>query len=394
MRPLARAAFWAVLALGYAAVALGSGLDRMSESNPGLAASTPAPFRSFAARQLALEALRTNRPDAAMSEASLSIARDPMDARSSGMLGAAHLLAGKADSARKAFTVSGALGWREPITQTYWMRAALEVGDYAIASQRLDAILRQTPDYQGRRELLAMLEASPEGRAQLINRLAEAPSWQNAYFFDSLNLPQAERRIRAEVALGISSEANVRDCPLVAALTSELARGGDIALGREVWRAHCQPEGQLGLATNGAFELAGLVRPASAFDWVWADDGAVELGLGPVTGFAGQALTVTNRAPGLRVFASQLLALDAGRYNVSWVARNQSGKPASGILLSIACDPNSLRTVPVSLADGRAARFAGQFEVPVGCTGQWLKLAIEQGAESSTLDELSIVPGS
>jgi hypothetical protein len=391
MRSLARLLAGGVAIACYAAAALGSGLDRMSEARPEMAVATPEVFHTFAARRLAFDDLRRNRPDSAVSHAQRAVQRDPLDAQSSGLLGAALLAAGKNDSARAAFTVAGALGWREPLTQSYWMGVALEQGDLRIAAQRLDAILRQAPQYEGRQQMVALFEASPEGREQLVERLADAPVWRGSYFQDVHQLSPLNRKLRAEVALRLSEDAKVRDCSLVSGLSSVLTNEADFALGHRVWRAHCLPPGQQGFVNNGGFEFSGLVRPKNAFDWVWTEDGAVELGLGQVPGFFGQALSLTNRAPGYRVGATQLMALAPGRYRVSWRARNVSGQPGTGISVSVACDPNALATLPAVPVNTRTEQFSAQFNITAGCSGQWLKLGIAEGGESVTVDDLVVV---
>lgn len=390
MRSFARLLAGGVAIACYAAAAFGSGVDRMSEARPGLAAASPEVFHAFTARRLAVEELRRNRPDSAVSHARRAVQRDPIDAQSSGLLGAALLAAGKNDSARMAFTVSGALGWREPLTQSYWMSVALEQGDFRIAAQRLDAILRQSPEYDGRQEMLALFEASPDGREELVKRLADVPVWLGTYFRDANGVPLPNRQARAAVALRLP-EAGVRDCSLVAGLSSALTSEGNYALGRSLWRAHCLAPGEDGLVNNGDFELSGLVKPKNAFDWIWTEDGAVELGIGKMPGFSGQALSLTNRAPGHRVFATQLIALIPGRYRINWRARDAAGKPATGISVGVVCNPDSLATLAAASVDDRTAQFSAPFEVPASCPGQWLKLGIGEGVEAATVDDIVIL---
>jgi hypothetical protein len=55
------------------------------------------------------------------------------------------------------------LGWRNPATQVYWMTHALALGDTTVSAQRLDALLRQLPDFERRDVLIAALLESDEG---------------------------------------------------------------------------------------------------------------------------------------------------------------------------------------------------------------------------------------
>jgi hypothetical protein len=117
---------------------------------------------------------------------------DPVDPAVVGRLGWARMLAGDAGGAEAAFRVSGPMGWREPYTQIYWIGQGLHRGQAGLSAQRLDALLRQSPQFEGRDRLFAAITATPEGRAALAGQMGGSPA---GYRLSSPFLPIFPRRI-------------------------------------------------------------------------------------------------------------------------------------------------------------------------------------------------------
>lgn len=138
-----------------ALVATFAQLDRSARFAPQLAASVPAPFRGFAAEQLARQAVLAGDAEASMREARALLRARPMPAEHLALLARANLLAGNGDVALAALQAAAARGWREPFAQRAMAEAALESGDVEIAGQRI-AALRSTQAID--REELAELE--------------------------------------------------------------------------------------------------------------------------------------------------------------------------------------------------------------------------------------------
>ena len=161
---LARNASLTVLALGLATLAWGSGVDRMARTSPALAQIVPEPLRARAWRSEASLAL-LRQANTAEALAERAVRADPIDPASTSLLGAARFAGGDGPGAAAAFRVAGALGWRDQPTQLYWLLAALQAGDYPVATERLDALLRQAPVYPQAPALLGRLGATPGGRA-------------------------------------------------------------------------------------------------------------------------------------------------------------------------------------------------------------------------------------
>ncbi len=390
-----RARTWQVCTLGalvlFSIAAVVSGLDRAAEYRPGAAHWVPEPFRASAARALAVNELAGGQPALAHAMARRSVANDPSDARSVGLYAAALQLSGRPVEARRAFAVSGAMGWREPLTQLYWMSAALDERNFRVASQRLDAVLRQAPDYPGHVEFLAGFEAYPEGRDQLADRLADAPSWRETYFSDSYSLSASSQILRADVARRLAARHGLRDCRLLSQLVASLLMTHAFETAHQVWQMHCRHPDDGPFLSDAGFSRADTTRRATDFDWIWSDDGAIDLVAEPKPGFTGRALRVESSSARETAFASQMTVLPPGNYTASWQARDNDGKPAADIALSISCDKDIPLNQRATLRDTTDARWEAPFTVPAECPAQWLSLRIAGGARAATIDNVAIV---
>jgi len=380
-------------ALLYAALAVANGLDRISENQPDLVRSVPAPLQVNAARALAAEALRAQHTATAQSWAETAIARDPTNAQSVSLLGQAHVLAGEADAARKVFAVADRMGWRDPPTQVYWMLVALERRDFASGADRLDAVLRQSPRFDQRDMLLQMFESWPDGRAELAGRLAADPGWKKPYFADVNAVSDVTLYMRGEVAKQLANlEKAPRDCALVAPLVWRMPRKLSYREAHDVWQAYCRDEDETGAVSDPGFESVSLAKPESPFDWFFTQTGDVDLMIEKTPGFAGHALEVANSAPARQSFATQLLQLAPGRYRATWRASAVGTTPASAVTLSIQCRAERHQPLAARVIDKDKGVWAADFAVPGGCAAQYLDLAIAGGSDVVTIDDVHVAP--
>lgn len=382
-------AAWGALTV-FAIASVVSGLDRASESRLGAAKWVPAPFRVSSARELARQQMANGHAALAIVNARSSVARDPADARSVGLYGAALELSGKATAAREAFTVAGAMGWREPLTQLYWMSVAFEERNFRVATLRLDAVLRQAPEYPGHMELLAAVEAYPEGREQLAKRLADAPAWRDSYFSESSALPPSSQILRAEVARRLAEAEGMRDCQVVGGLVTSLTRIREFASARMVWQAHCRHPEDSSFLSDPGFSRVDPKRHGTEFEWALSDDSAVGVMLGPKHGFSGRALTVESTSERETAFATQMTVLPPGTYTASWLARDSDGKPAADVGLSVSCNRDMPQNRQTTLRDPQTARWDATFTVTADCPAQWLSLRISPGTRTATIDDIAI----
>jgi tetratricopeptide (TPR) repeat protein len=228
-----------VLAVVYAAVALANGADRIAATKEARALRFP---RALAVESLGLageRAIADARYDDALAIARSAVARAPIEPSSTALLGAAWLAKGDEDRAREAFTVAGKLGWRVPLTQAYWMRAALEAEDARIAALRLDALLRQQPALLAEDRLFAPIEATAEGRAALVSRLATRPPWLADYVNDHGAASREAMLRRAAVLLMLAATGQRLGCDMIRPAVVRLVVLNEPATAQQVWRAHC-----------------------------------------------------------------------------------------------------------------------------------------------------------
>jgi hypothetical protein len=228
-----------VLAVVYAAVAVANGADRIAATKEAKALRFP---RALAVESLGLageRAIADARYDDALAIARSAVLEGSIGERATALLGAAWLGKGDEDRAREAFTVAGKLGWRVPLTQAYWMRAALEAEDARIAALRLDALLRQQPALLAEDRLFAPIEATAEGRAALVSRLASRPPWLADYVNDHGAASREAMLRRAAVLLMLAATGQRLGCDMIRPAAVRLVVLNEPATAQQVWRAHC-----------------------------------------------------------------------------------------------------------------------------------------------------------
>ena len=388
---LARNASLTVLALGLATLAWGSGFDRMTRAAPRLAQIVPEALRANAWRAEATRALEQN-PNRAEALAARAVVADPIDPASSSLLGAARFARSDGPGAAAAFRVAGALGWRDQETQLYWMLAALQASDYPVATERLDALLRQTPNHPQGGMLLGQLGATPAGRTALAKRLAARSSWFHVYLstFDGVSPAQLADRaaVLEESAMAPAKVTCTEIGPLAGALY-----GQDRAVeARRLRRSHCGA--RQALLADGGFDAARL-NETSPFAWQFMGEGGLDLRLEPTAQGAGrsnvgQTLFAASTLPQRRVIAFQSVQLGVGSYRLAWAANDADGGPTSRIAARLTCKRGE-GAWPGSAVSSDGLRTA-EVEVPAGCAVQWLELAIDPGSGVVSLEEVRLSP--
>ena len=243
-----RAAF-ILLSLIYAGLVIGNGLDRLSAARPELANKLPQLFASEALRVAGAQALNDGNALAAVKIGEHALRDSPTDPQSAAMLGAGLLGIGDQLRANRAFRVAGRLGWRVPITQSYWMSKALAVSNYQLAALRLDALVREQPNLIIERQLLDPMERNPAGRAALIQRMALHPEWLQVYVGNSPS-NSTDAMLQRSVVLEEAAQAGVvLGCQMIAPMIARLV---ELKLPNEaarLWSAHC-PTKDRALVTN------------------------------------------------------------------------------------------------------------------------------------------------
>lgn len=368
--------------LAFAGVSVASGLDRMGAANPALALAVPAPFAAEAPAALATIALY--RQDFAQTEtlARQSLAHAPLEPGTAGLLGAGLVGQGKWKAGDKAFRVAGQLGWRDVPTQLYWMQVSIATGDWDIAAERADAVLRLDPKQADNPRIVGPLEDNPKGRSALIARMAGNPPWVAAYLRPSPDTP-VDRLEKRAVVLSEMTGAAKPSCDLAAPFAARLAGAREVAQAFGIWRRSC-PAAGAGLIRDPSFAAADALPPVP-FEWRLASSGSVTV----APAEDGKGLAITTRASFPREFARQLLVLPPGSYRLSW--REQGAIPGSPprVIPSLGCYQTDGNRLAASSQGGRAS---ARFTADSGCERLWLTLLVAPGSEDVRVSDVRLDP--
>lgn len=364
-------------AFGLASLALLSGVDRLGLSDARTAANKPAFISPVAARSLARMALTKGQPDQAEIWARRAVMAEPLDPGSSALLGAALFAQGHLARADDAFLVAGRLGWRDPITQLYWMQVALNRDETEIAAQRLDAVLRQVPAFPQADQLLNQFTNNEAGRRALAVRLSLRPSWLTAFVKPNAGIDPKQFRERALV-LGLLGPQALK-CDEVATLIDRLAQQGDVEQGLAIWRLACSARNGQGLMSDPGFAEATLGQQRTVFDWSFPADANLSVELLPGASET-QELRARVTAASSRAVTQQLLVLPPGGYRLSWSAKDDSGASVGRFAASLGCGTPQAGGTPGTLVDQKQARFAVDLDADPGCPGQLLVLWLAPGS--------------
>lgn len=354
--------------LVFAVAAILSGSDRQSRDFPNSPSYVGWPYDTGAADARAVMAFLRTGPASAIGYASRSVLSDPISVRSISMLCRALLFSQRTDEARQAFVVAGQLGWRDEMTQIYWLDQALQGGDYKVAAERLDALLRQTSTAENIDRFLPVVAATPEGRSAIADRLKLSPYWAKDmvnYLGEDLSLDQIMQRADLVQRTG----KGVWDCVAMERLAQKLINADKLDEAQKVWRSNCENDGSL--IYDGGFERLDTLKATAAFDWQLANrgDANVEIVSNP-TGQRSLALEVT--ATITLPIARQLVVLPPGRYRLSWRTPDTGAAQARALRVSLACNRDLGNSVEGVAVAGKRDAWSQEFTVDNECPARLL----------------------
>ena len=368
---------------GYAAMA--NGADRLSAFTPGIERLVPAPFRGSANAAHAVLALSRKDFPAAEEAAGASIAASPLNRDAVGLLALSRLLQNKADPADAAFRVSGQLGWRDTPTQLYWYAVGIDNGDYTLAAQRIDALLRANPDYPEAPRLIRPLESTPAGRAALVARLRERPEWLGRFARPGDNFTDEQLADRSAVLALLAQQHVVLGCDGVSALATRLVDRGMRSEGVALWKSQCGREqtSGAGLFDPGFGALAARVPSPFAWRTFTSGDVDVQTGIAPD---GKPATTLSNSSAFSVIVLQQSVQLAPG----AWRAQLQVTDPATArgkIFATIGCGANPGRTETTGDIVG-----AGQTIAATPCDKQFFSIWLRPRVDGVTLRRVTLTP--
>ena len=353
--------------IAFAIAALLSGTDRQSREFPSAPSVIGWPYDTGAARARAISAFVQNGPKSAIAFARRAILSDPISAQPISLLGRAQLYAGQAQAARKTFEVAGQLGWRDGMTQIYWLDQALQMGDIKVAAERLDALLRQSPRDENRDRFLAIVSATPEGRAAIAQRLKAMPTWTTVYVGDVKDLPAEQLAQRADVVLRTGR--GVWPCSASAIITQKLIDSNMLAEAQAVWRGTCAASNSL--VFDGGFDQLDTTMATRGFDWQLSSRGDVDVV--PAMDTAGnRLLDIAVSAPRTLPVLSQLVVLQPGTYRLTWKTPDTDPAKARALQVTLDCTATLGKAAAGTPATGQPGTWTQNFAVDQTCKAQRL----------------------
>jgi hypothetical protein len=376
----------ALMCLGYAALAIGSGLDRMSLKQPEYAARVPALFASQALRSEGAALIEQGQARAALAKGEAAVRDAPLDPGSTALLGIARFRTGDSAGADRAFRIAGQLGWREEFTQTYWMARALEIGDWRVAAMRLDALLRQHPELLAERRLLDPLETSPAGRAALAERILSAPAWLQSYAAALAEVPRPVLLLRAQVLGEVAARKGILGCETAAPLVERLVGAAAEREAAALWRQHCPGAGTT-LIYDGQFAAAWLQQDRSQFAWTFVGQSDANLLLEPVGEGPAKRLVVEATSPRARQIARQMMLIEPGRYRLSWTAEAAGDVVAA----TVSCEQGSRDWLAARYERG-SGRWIADVAIDASCKAHWLSIGLTGRSGTVKLGDIRLEP--
>lgn len=384
-----------VFALACAGIATGASLDRATRVRPELADAVPGPFQAEAMRSNAVAAIEWRRWAKGAAAARAYIAANPLNPNGSSVLAVNLLGAGDQDAGTSALRAAGKLGWRDMVAQLFWVDAAMAAGDFPVAAQRLDAVLRMKFGNERPFQVLRQLEATPAGREALVQRLVAKPSWLGDYVAETGALTGEALAARLAM-LDLMAKRNVAiECQeLGPAVNGLFANGGAVAA-RQLWLGQCvaAPE-RTALLQNPAFTRDSPVTMGTPFEWELFNSSGLRVDRKGSSGSKVGGIDIASDNVVTQVAARQYLMLAPGAYRLDWEV---GGDAPDTIGLTFSCASISKPDARVPLLDrtnGPGAprgRTSAIFQVGAGCGLQWLGVSVAPGGNAS-VERISIQP--
>lgn len=324
-----------LVVFGWAATS--SGLDRLSRDLPGLERLVPELFRAQADRSAAETQLVRTDNDAALARAKAAVAEDPIDPDATPLLGSAYAQLGRDTDAENAFRIAARFGWRNIATQAFWYDLALRSGDFKVAAERADALLRVHPILADQPDFLKSLESEAAGRQVLAQRLQAKPPWLTNYLNVDDDTPEDVIERRLSVFGEMDSRRHPMGCDEVAPFTRVLIHDGRRHDAETLWNANCPSLKVSGLLADPSFTR--VLNPSAKDPFSWSVMSSGDLSISQISDSHGpRGLVISNFAPGIRLALTQTVAFPAGVYKFSATRTANQSSTGGKLYISWGCD--------------------------------------------------------
>ena len=325
------------------------------------------------AREYALKALKANK----------------LDGRALRVLGQVAEHQGDEKRAAELFNKAVALSPRDVPSHVWLLEHALRQRQAKPAAVHLDALLRVSPQLANvLMPQAAALAVNPAAQGAMIRQLAQNPPWRRHLLMAlAASGYSADQIVPVYVKLNAQSKLEPGDyLPLIDRLNKE----GRYAQAYLTW-ANLIPEKQrkyLGNVFDGGFELP-IEEQIGSYGWlVQAVDGA-QAQMFSTSGTLGENSFYLEfegrRTPYAHL--SQMLALPAGQWQLSFRAKADRLESVRGLVWRITCQSNGRTLAETEPMQGRFnwREFNQPFTIPEDCAGQRLILMIPARIPAETL---------
>jgi hypothetical protein len=334
-----------------------------------------------AERSKADSALMRSDFKSAIEESRIALWQRPLDQPTLSGLGIAYLLDNRGEKADQIFRVAGKMGWRDSLTQRYWVAQSLQGQAFPEAAQWLDAAARTSGMTDAVQSGFPALEASDQGRAALLQRIRLHPVWLDDWVKQSATLDDTELDERTSV-LNAALRAGISpSSQSIASATRSLFQAQRYRAALEFWEA--------GMGTGSTVE-SGLWdddfsrmpidnSDASPFQWNIVNGSAAQATVEDYNNH--KHLSVSSYFSSAALVAIQGATLPGGQVKLMWRS-DSPGQSASLLYPRVRCADGPPLT-PVDSGEDKDDQWITVNIPQQNCDAQWVGIWFDPSLSSS-----------
>jgi tetratricopeptide (TPR) repeat protein len=293
---------------------------------------------------------------------------------------------GDAAETYRIMALAGQWGWRDPPTQSWILEQALRAGDYGIATQRADALLRRRIGQEQLFPVFRLAVADPRWREALAAQFADKPSWRLTFFHEGGATAPAQFDAMDTLFRAL------KDGPAPVSRAEAGAYLGMLVAKGEHRRAHrLWTELFAGAGGRNPLDLRWPDAVARdyplPFDWKLEEPTGVMLDVEQAAEGSPAMLHLVADRGSIGTLASRKILLPPGGYVLSGANFDRDSRL---LRWTVTCDGSGGALLLDPIATPSSSKLA--FTVPPGCSVQSIALAIRDLDGRSAVDLLLPAP--
>lgn len=297
------------------------------------------------------------------------------------VMGLAAEARGDVTGAFRLMALAGQWGWRDPPTQSWILAQALRAGDYGVAIQRADALLRRRIGQEQLFSVFRLAVADPRLRDALAAQFADGPSWRLSFFHQGGSTAPAQydamdalfRALRTGSAPVSRAEAGAYLAMLVAK--------GEYRRAHRLWAELFARADEADSSDLSWPDVAARDHPLP-FDWKLEEPSGVSLDVDQPAAGSPAMLRIFADRGSIGILASRKTLLAPGAYLLS--AASPDPRDPRLLRWTVACEGAGGRILFDPAAAPSSDKVA--FTVPADCVAQSMTLAIRDLGGSAPVD--------